>query len=377
MTVKKRVLFVDDEPNLLNAIERMLHRQKSVWDMVFVTSVTEALEEVRKATPDLIVSDVMMPGRSGFDLLADLGSSMQTADIPVVIVTGALESDLKQRALDLGAADLLTKPIDVGELLARLRSVLRIQSYQDALKSQNENLERAVQERTQELESSRLDIIWRLGKAAEFRDDVTGNHVVRVACMCRLIAEALHMERSFVQMLFLASPLHDIGKMGIPDCILRKPGPLTSEESEIMKQHCTMGSEILRQDSKLKTMFQEWSDMRWPAGIQQNANPLLEMGSTIALTHHEKWDGSGYPKGLQGETIPIESRIVAICDVFDALRSDRPYHQALPEAEVLKIVREGVGRHFDPAVHGAFEEALSELNAIQHQISDEQARVSL
>ncbi len=368
--MKRRVLFVDDEPNVLKAMERMLRRQSQVWDMVFVTSVEAALEETSKANPDLIISDVMMPGKSGLDLLEAIGSSKVTADIPVIIVTGASEAGLKQRALDLGAADLLSKPVDYEELLARIRSVLRLKSYQDALIAQNETLEGKVRERTLELESSRIDIIWRLGKAAEYRDTATGNHVVRVGCISRQIAEALGMQHNFFETIFLASPLHDIGKIGIPDQILLKPGKLSPEEWEIMKGHCGIGAAILQQDSRLKRVFQEWHEARWPNAVGMGENPILEMASSIALSHHEKWDGSGYPNNLSWENIPLESRIVALSDVYDGLRSSRPYHAPHSEEEALFQIKSEVGKHFDPSVYASFDKSIEQIRWIRHQISE-------
>ncbi|MEW5976218.1 MAG: HD domain-containing phosphohydrolase [Acidobacteriota bacterium] len=369
--MRKRLLFVDDEPNILRSIERMLHRQTNAWELRFAADAQAALTEVRTAHPDVIVSDVSMPGKDGLQMLQELMSTRDTADIPVIIVTGVQESHIKRRALDLGAADLLSKPLDMDELVARIRSVLRIKSYEDALKMQNQSLEQAVRQRTLELEASRLDILWKLGKAAEYRDDYTGNHVIRVGCVSRRIAEALDRDRAFAETLFLASPLHDIGKIGIPDNILRKPGKLTPAEWEIMKRHCTIGAAILRQDSKLKTVFLRWREAEGLTLTDEPSHPVLEMGSRIALTHHEKWDGTGYPAGLQGETIPIESRIVAVSDTFDALCSNRPYQRPIPETDAVNRIQQLAGRHFDPRVVAAFERALPEIRSIREELADE------
>ena len=369
--MKRRILFVDDEPNILNSLRRMLHAERSQWDMSFVDGAHAALDQMRTASFDAVVSDVNMPGKDGFALLAEIHSMDRTKDIPVIILTGRSESGIKRRALELGATDLLNKPIDPQDLIARLRNAIRLKEHQDELKAQNALLERKVEERTAELAESRLDIIWRLGKAADYRDEETGNHVVRVGCYCRAIAEALGADAGFVEMLFLASPLHDIGKIGIPDTVLLKRGPLREDEWELMKRHCAIGAEILRADPKVMTAFLAWRGVPAYGRSEKGQAPILKVASSIAMTHHEWWDGTGYPAGLAGEDIPLESRIVALSDTYDALRFERPYKPALPEAEALQIIRGEVGRHFDPQVHAAFEESITELGEFRRELRDE------
>ncbi len=368
--MKKQILFVDDEASALKGLRRMLEGQTNVWDMTFVGSADEALSVAEQSDLDVVVSDVHMPGKDGFELLTVLQKSERTRDIPVVIVTGILETSYRRKALDLGAADLLNKPVDFEDLLARLRNTLRLKSYQDELKAQREVLKERVRERTIELEESRLEIIWHLAKAAEFRDSDTGNHVVRVGWYCRPIARAVGMGDDFVERLFLASPLHDIGKIGIPDHILLKPGILTPEEWVIMKTHCAIGAAILQPVSGRPKPFDLLNGAPRVSG-QQVTNPVLKMAASIALTHHEKWDGTGYPHGLAGDQIPLESRIVALADVYDALGSNRPYHRAYPQGNVIAALRELVGRHFDPAVHRAFEESIGEIRSIRERFSDD------
>ena len=203
---------------------------------------------------------------------------------------------------------------------------------------------------------SRLSIVCRLGMAAEFRDEDTGNHVVRVGCYSLAVAAALGMPPSFLDMLLLAAPLHDIGKIGVPDSVLLKPGPLSDEEWVVMQRHCEIGERILREESKAVFPMFDWYTQE-SQGLKEalgNHDPLLEMAASVALTHHEKWNGSGYPRRLAGEAIPLESRIVAIADVYDALTSDRPYRGARPEEEALSIIETTAGSHFDPGVHAAF-----------------------
>jgi putative two-component system response regulator len=369
--MKRRILFVDDEPHVLEGLRRMLHAHRLQWDMTFVGSTEEALNQICGGIPDVIVSDVAMPGKDGFELLTELRSSEDTKDVPVVMLTGARDDGLKRKALTLGATDLLNKPVNREDLVARLQSVLRLKSYQDELKGQNELLEQRVDERTAELAASRLDIIWRLGKAAECRDEDTGNHIVRVGCYCRILAEALGMKRGFVETLFLASPLHDIGKIGIPDSILLKEGPLTDDEWEVMRQHCAIGAELLRANPRPVSPVLAWRGELANLPREQTDNPILKMAASIALTHHERWDGAGYPGGLAGEAIPPESRIVAVSDVYDALRMERPYKPAYPESETLGIMEDEVGRHFDPTVFAAFSRSIEEFDAVRVELADE------
>ncbi|MGB2987639.1 MAG: response regulator, partial [Phycisphaerae bacterium] len=277
--MKKRILFVDDEPNVLEGLRRMLRAQSARWDMRFVSSADEALDQIRQTWPDVLVSDVMMPGKDGFALLTELRESGRTKDMPVIMLTGVNAADVKRRALTLGATDLLNKPVEAEDLIARLQSVLRLKSYQDELKAQNEILDRRVRERTAELAASRLDIIWRLARAAEFRDEDTGNHVVRVGYYCRVLAEELGMQREFVETLFLASPLHDIGKIGVPDSILLKRGRLTTGEWEIMKKHCAIGEDILCQDSRPTNPFLDRLLGRQKP-TETACNPLLSMAAS-------------------------------------------------------------------------------------------------
>ncbi len=218
---------------------------------------------------------------------------------------------------------------------------------------------------------SRLDIIWRLGKVAEHRDVETGNHVIRVGSYSRVIAEAMCKNRGFVETLFLAAPLHDIGKIGIPDSILLRRGPLSRGQREQMEKHCEIGARILKDESKVRTAFQEWRGADSQSELAGYENPFLETAASIALAHHEKWGGSGYPQGLSGEQIPLEARIVAISDVFDAITSKRPYKEPKSERYALQILREAEGKHFDPDVYSAFLEALPEIRAIRERFTDE------
>jgi response regulator RpfG family c-di-GMP phosphodiesterase len=367
----RRILFVDDEQRVLEALYRMLRVQRHVWDMVCCNDPRQAWEQLQETTFDVVVSDINMPGMSGLELLERIRGSASLKDIPVIMLTGLDSRGMKRQALDMGAADLLNKPVEAEDLIARLSSVFRLKDYHDELKSQNALLEQRVQERTADLNRSRLEAIWRLAKAAEHRDDNSGDHVVRVACTSRIIAEELGLARPFVETLFVAAPLHDIGKIGIPDAILLKRDPLEPGEWAIIQQHTTIGAQILLDDTAAARMFAEWSTPNGTQAPRQATNPLLATAARVALSHHERWDGAGYPSHLVGEQIPLEARIVAVADVFDALTSPRPYKPALSEAAALEIMRRSAKGHFDPNVYAAFLRVLPDIQHVRTRCTDE------
>ena len=367
---KRRVLFVDDEKRVLDGLRRILRGEREHWDMSFADGVDSALEQLALTPHDAIVSDINMPGRDGFDLLRAVRSDPSISDIPVVILTGNGEQGMKRQALDLGATDLLNKPIDRDDLVARLRSVLRLKAYTDQIKGYSAELEARVRERTAELELARAELVWRLGKAGEFRDSDTGFHVVRVGYYAQCLAEQLGLEDRLVREIFLAAPLHDVGKIGIPDRILLKPAKLTVEEFTVMKTHTSIGGQILRANSTAKEhtrLLNTLSDSTVAAG-----NPFARVGAEIAEGHHERWDGGGYPHGFAGDAIPIAARITSVADVYDALRSVRPYKPAMPEDQVMSIMRSASGTQFDPAVFAAFEATLPAFREIRTEFADQQ-----
>ena len=271
----------------------------------------------------------------------------------------------------MGATDLLNKPVIQEDLIARLRSALRLKSFQDDLKAHNDLLEQKVKDRTAQVEESRLDILFRLGKAAEYRDEETGNHVLRVGCYCQVLAQELGMDADFTEMILLTSPLHDVGKIGIPDHILLKPGKFTPQERSIMQQHCAIGAQLLSEELRSPDLC----GINKPPGPQRKTarpkdSPLMQMAASIALSHHEKWDGSGYPNSLADQDIPLVARIVAIPDIYDALRSARPYKPAFSEEKTLQIMKEECGTHLDPMVFAAFERHVADFNSISNHYSD-------
>ncbi len=366
---ERQIMFVDDEVQFLASLKRVLRTFKDHWCTVFATSAGEASERALEGDIDMIVTDVHMPGKTGLEMLGELQADERTRRIPVVVLTGSRECDMKRRALDLGATDLLNKPIDSGDLRARIRSVLRMKAYEEQLSRQNEILEVKVRERTEDLAASRLEIVLRLAKAAEHRDQDTGNHVVRVAHYCRAVAEELGMDREFVDKVYLTSPLHDVGKIGVPDRILLKPGKLTEEEWIIMKNHTTIGAEILLDEPEL-VKRSAMEDGTRSSVSDRRANPVIEMGASIALNHHEKWDGAGYPRGLKGNAIPIEARIVALADIYDALVSERPYKAAFSEEETAAMIREQAGKHLDTAMVVAFENQQETFREIKQRFAN-------
>ncbi len=352
----KQLLFVDDEIRVLDGLRRMLRAKRDHWECHFAGSVAEALALVSSISLDAIVSDINMPGQNGLQLLHMLKSSEETKMIPVLMLTGNSDQDVKRQALTIGATDFLNKPFDFVELIARLQNAISLKEFQDEIRRQNALLEERIADRTRELEVSRKDIIIRLAKAAETRDMNTGHHIVRVGIISQLISDRMGYPAKFGEQMLLTAPLHDVGKIAISDNILRKPGPLNENERSAMQEHCAVGADILTEDltSIFDRMGVAWID-------EPTKNNLLEVAAQIAMYHHEHWDGSGYPKGLAGEEIPLEARIVAVADVYDALRSTRPYKRGFEPAVALKVICESAGRQFDPRVVEAFEAIHAEV----------------
>ena len=283
--------------------------------------------------PDLVLLDLMMPHLDGFQVMDALKAAVVgELFLPILVLTADSNPQIKRRALSAGAKDFLTKPFDQTELLLRIMNMLEMRFLQIELANQNQILEQKVVERTRDLAAAQMEILERLARAAEYRDDDTGHHTQRVGHVSAMLAIALQLPPAQVEVIRRASPLHDVGKIGVPDNILLKPGRLTPEEFEIIKPHTTIGAALL----------------------SGGHSEMVQMAELIALTHHERWDGSGYPAGLKGEDIPIEGRIVSIADVFDALSHDRPYKKAWPLEEAVAEIERSAGRQFDPEVAAAF-----------------------
>lgn len=340
------ILIVDDEPANVLLLQKLLAAE-GYHNLHATTDARQALALAREHHACLVLLDLSMPHLDGFSVMAQLHAELP--DPPAVLVlTAQAELASRLRALQQGARDFVSKPFEVPELVARVRNLLESYLYQLRLRYENEFLDARVAQRTQELHDSRLDIIRRLGRAAEFRDNETGLHIIRMSKYSRVLGLSAGMSRDEVELLLHASPMHDIGKIGIPDAILLKPGKLDVREREIMQTHTHIGAALLG-----------GSDF-----------PLLRMAREIALTHHEKWDGSGYPQGLSGEAIPLVGRIVAVADVFDALSTSRPYKPAWPLDHAIAYLREQRGRHFEPRLVDLFLECVDEVREVHERFAE-------
>lgn len=332
-----RILVVDDEPANVVLLRKMLGRA-GYEDVATEVDGRAALAAIAAGGFDLILLDLHMPELDGFGVMSALADLVAQDDyVPVLVLTADVTRETKTRALSLGAKDFLTKPFDRDEVLLRAGTLLHTRALHVELKRSNETLAKRVRERTQDLEEAQLETMERLAVAAEYRDDDTGEHAARVGEMAARIARRLGMDEDEVAQLRRAAPLHDVGKIGVSDTILLKPGRLTPEEFDTMKKHTTIGAKIL-------------------SGSRATC---LQMAEVIAETHHERWDGRGYG-GLEGEDIPLYGRIVAVADVFDALTSERPYKSAWTAADALAEIRDQRGRQFDPAVVDAFVGVMEE-----------------
>ena len=335
---KKVILVVDDVPGNIDVLSEIL---RPTYQVKVVTNGPMAIKIANSTVPpDLILLDIMMPGMDGYEVCRQLKANPATRNIPVIFVSAMDEVRDETKGFELGAVDYITKPVSPPIVCARVKTQL-------ALLDQNRLLEKRVLERTAEIRETRLQIIHCLSTAAEYRDEETGTHIYRMSQYSRMIALAAGMSSEEADLLLQASPMHDVGKIGIPDRILLKPGKLDAEEWEIMKTHTTIGGKI----------------------IGDHPSKLLELAKEVALTHHEKWDGSGYPRGLVGENIPLSGRIVMLADVFDALTSERPYKKAWTEADAITEIGHGSGTHFDPKIVTAFMKTLPEILEVKNNSS--------
>ncbi|HKO50608.1 MAG TPA: two-component system response regulator [Polyangiaceae bacterium] len=335
---KPVILIVDDAPESIDVLRGVLGAEYQVKAAIHGAI---ALELVQATPPDLILLDVMMPEMNGFEVCERLKASPLTAHIPVIFVTTLGDAGSEGRGLELGAVDYLTKPYVPALVRSRVRSHL-------ALYHRHLSLEQEVHARTRELTETRLEIIRRLGRAGEYRDNETGMHVLRMSHIARVLALRLGMSEAQGDLVLQAAPMHDVGKLGIPDRILLKPGKLTPEEWEIMKQHTVIGAEI----------------------VGDHPSELMQTARMVALRHHERWDGSGYPHGLSGEANPAIARLVAVADVFDALLSARPYKKPWTVAATIEEFKAQSGRHFEPAAVSALLDMLPQCLAIRDQYRD-------
>lgn len=326
------ILVVDDEPLNLQVLKQILQDH---YRLLFARDGARALVLAQQEQPDLILLDIMMPGLTGIETCQQLKANPLTQHIPVIFVTALSEASNGEEGFAVGGVDYITKPVSAAIVLARVKTHLSLVSVD-------------------RLQASRLQIIRCLGRASEYKDNETGLHVVRMSYYARALAEAAGYSAADADTLFLAAPMHDVGKIGIPDAILLKPGKLTSEEWAVMQSHCQIGADIIGSDT----------------------SPIMAMARSIALYHHEKWDGSGYPQQLVGDAIPLEARIIAIADVFDALTSERPYKPAWPFQEAADYIKQQAGSHFDPELVKHLDELLPHFLSIYHQYREEPVTIT-
>ena len=318
---RPRLLLVDDEPTNLQVLRHVLQAD---YRLLFATDGERALQVAREQRPDLVLLDIMMPHMDGYAVCCALKADAATASIPVIFITALDDSQDETAGFDVGAVDYITKPVSPPVVRARVRTHLSLV-------------------RMDELRETRLQIVQRLGRAAEYKDNETGLHVIRMSHFAQLLALAAGCSPAWAEDLLNAAPMHDVGKIGIPDAVLRKPGPLDADEWATMRRHPEIGAEIIGE---------------YPSGV-------LQLAREIALAHHEKWDGSGYPRYLAGEAIPLSARIVAIADVFDALTTRRPYKEPWPVQEAMNHIAAQAGKHFDPALVALFAPLLPQLLEIR------------
>lgn len=350
---KETIVIVDDTPINLALLDGIL---KPLYKIKAVTSGETALKVIAKENPSLILLDIMMPGMDGYEVCKRLKNNHKTKNIPVIFVTAKGQTDDEAYGFSIGAVDYIHKPVNVSILKARVKTHLVLQNQavhqENLVYEQSRELEkfkRKLEIARLTVESGRHEVLIRLGRAGEFKDNETGLHVSRVSHYSRLLAQQIITnDEEYLDMIFSAAAMHDIGKIGIADNIILKEGILTKEEFEIMKTHCQIGADI----------------------IEPNQPGVLGLAYNIALTHHEKWDGSGYPGGLKGNEIPIESRIVAIADVFDALTSDRPYKKAWSIEKAIQLLNDGCNKHFDATLVRHFIKVLPKILEIKNRYSE-------
>jgi putative two-component system response regulator len=365
--IGKRILIIEDQSEIRGLLDKYLKGKG--YETKTAENGLDALFLLEQWPADIVTVDLNMPVMNGHDFIEK--AVARWPDMPIIVVSGIGAVDQAVKALRKGARDFISKPIESLSLVKNtIEKALEAAELTRQNRDYQQTLEKKVEQRTIELEETKRQLLYSLGKSAEYRDNETGRHVIRVGKMCSLLAGAMEFDASLAKTFAEAAPLHDIGKIGISDTILLKPGPLTEEERDIMKKHCEIGCDILRHYSSAKQHekvdFEEIIRM----GYDISKLSLLEMAMVIALCHHERWDGQGYPCNLYGMQTPLIARIVVVVDVYDALGSERPYKKALPEEVCQKILLEGRGSHFDPEIIDLFFANINGILAIKKEWMD-------
>ncbi|SHI72984.1 response regulator receiver modulated metal dependent phosphohydrolase [Malonomonas rubra DSM 5091] len=344
-----KILIVDDNPSNVALLEAVLEEDE--YENIYTTTDPfQVLPLYMRHRFDLILLDIRMPGMSGIEVLGQFADIMQEEYLPIIVLTAQTDQETRQQALSAGAKDFLTKPFEDWEVLLRIRNTLQTRLYYTRQVIRADLLESEVRERTNEIRRTQFEIVRRLGAAGELRDNETGAHVQRMSHTCSLLAAKRGLGQEFSELLLHASTMHDVGKIGIPDDILLKPGKLTDDEWVLMREHPRIGARI----------------------IGDNPSKVMQLARETALYHHEKWDGSGYPNGISGEQIPIAARIAAVSDVFDALTSERPYKHAWPVEKAVTLLKEESGKHFEPVSVDLFIDNLPEILQIKDRFLDQE-----
>lgn len=344
---RTKILIIDDQKLHSFFLEKLL-KQEGFTQVLCVIDPLKALNNIREFQPDLIVLDLVMPQVNGFQIMEQLNDFRKDHYLPIIALGEDHSVEMRLKALQSGATDFLSKPYENIEMLFRIHNMIEMRILHMVVENQNKLLETKVQERTKELRDTQLEVIRRLAQAAEFRDNDTGIHIIRMSHFCVKFSEALGLSESECELMLNASPLHDVGKIGIPDNILLKPGSLTAEEFTVMKTHTTMGAQLLSGSS----------------------SPVMKMAETIALTHHEKWDGTGYPQALKEDQIPLIGQICSVCDVFDALTSHRPYKKPWTSDEALQEIVKQKNRQFQPKLVDCFVKIFPDILTIKSKYVD-------
>jgi len=366
---RRKVMIIDDEELVIRVVRRFLTAD-GYSNFNTITDPRKAWEEIERERPDVVLLDINMPHLTGLQILERRQLENKFQLIPFIVLSANSDNVTKRDALKWGATDFLSKPVDSSELVSRVQNTLTVKRHHDHLANHAIQLAEQVKERTKALERSREQIIHCLARAAEFRDNETGEHVIRVGKYSAVIANQLGFDWNYCQKIELAAQLHDVGKIGIPDSILLNPNKLSHEEFEIMKTHCELGMDIVNPIAK-----EEGEQIRRHASmgasiIDGTDSPMLQLAVEITKTHHEKWDGTGYPNGLKGDKIPIAGRIVCVADVFDALSSERPYKPKFSLKKCLEIMISERGTRFDPQVLDAFFHRLADVERIRRDFKD-------